>query len=185
MLSLLILVVLRLFDDVLLLLLCAATSPSGEADDEAESETETQRLTIFNMYRSMLHSLTDKSDLKFLINSIARLLGNVHEAQNTYLPGSTKQISSYQEILVLLWKLLDENHEFLNELLHNDKLMPMTVSLLFMMWSGRLDPAKVGIYLLSACLPLFLTETFVHLLVSTPSGRFGAHLHIPDVVAVW
>lgn len=91
----------------------------------------------------MLHSLTEKHDLQFLINSITRLLCNVHEAQNTYLPGSTKQISSYQEILVLLWKLLDENQDFLAALLAHEKLMPLTVSLLYMMWSGRLDPAKV------------------------------------------
>ena len=51
-----------------------------------------QRLTVFNIYRSMLHSLTDVADLEFVINAIARLLSNVHEADNTYLPYSTKQV---------------------------------------------------------------------------------------------
>jgi hypothetical protein len=104
-----------------------------------------QRLTLFNIYRSMLHSLSDKPDLEFIVVAVTRLLSNVHESQNTYLPGSTKQISCYQEILVLLWKLLDENHDFLNAVLNHEKLLPLTVSLLYMMWSGRLDPARVGL----------------------------------------
>lgn len=53
------------------------------------------------------------------------------------------QISSYQEILVLLWKLLDENQAFTQALVNHEKLLPLTVSLVYMMWSGRLNPTKV------------------------------------------
>ena len=70
------------------------------------------RLSIFNMYRSMLHSLQAKEDLAFVFNGIATLLNNVPYAEKTLLPYSTKQVACHQEVLVLLWKFLDENQAF-------------------------------------------------------------------------
>lgn len=44
---------------------------------------------------------------------------------------------------MILWKLLDENADFTPVLVSHDKLLPLTVSLVYMMWSGRLHSAKV------------------------------------------
>ena len=50
------------------------------------------RMTLFNIYRSMLHSVNDTSDFDYVITAITRLLSNVHQAENTLLPYSTKQV---------------------------------------------------------------------------------------------
>ena len=54
------------------------------------------------------------------------------------------QVGCYQEILVLLWKFLDENNGFLNYVL-SDKVNVnrLVVPMLYLMWSGRLQPSKV------------------------------------------
>jgi len=36
-------------------------------------------------------------------------LNNIIDANNTYLPGSQKMIECYEEILIILFKFLDEN----------------------------------------------------------------------------
>ena len=71
----------------------------------------------FNMYRSMLAGLTDPSDFDVLFSSIARLLGSVPKADAAMLPFALHQASCYQELLVLLWKLCDENGAFLQHVL--------------------------------------------------------------------
>ncbi len=46
---------------------------------------------------------------------------------------------------MLLWKFLDENHGFLNHVL-TDKdcnVMELIVPMMYLMWSGRLQPSKV------------------------------------------
>lgn len=47
--------------------------------------------------------------LAVIYDGLTRLLSNPLESLQGYLPGATKAIQCYQEILVLLWKLLDEN----------------------------------------------------------------------------
>ena len=42
------------------------------------------------------------------------MLANVHEADNSYLPGSVPRIGIEQELLVLLWKSLEEVRTFLS-----------------------------------------------------------------------
>lgn len=49
-------------------------------------------MTLFNIYRSMLHSLNEAPDMEFIIAGITRLLSNLHESANTYLPGCNKQV---------------------------------------------------------------------------------------------
>jgi hypothetical protein len=60
------------------------------------------------------------------------------------------QVGCYQEILVLLWKFLDENNGFLNYVL-SDKVNVnrLVVPMLYLMWSGRLQPSKVRSWTLS------------------------------------
>jgi hypothetical protein len=49
-------------------------------------------MSIFNLYRSLLHSLTSDADFAFVFKGLSRLLNNVPQADSTYLPYSTKQV---------------------------------------------------------------------------------------------
>jgi hypothetical protein len=42
-----------------------------------------------------------------------RLLNNPHQANATLLPASIKEVSCTQELLILLWKAIDDNKDFL------------------------------------------------------------------------
>lgn len=49
-----------------------------------------------NYYRQLLSSIQTPRELTFIFDGISRLLNNVHEAVNTYIPGSVMQIQFYQ-----------------------------------------------------------------------------------------
>ena len=101
-------------------------------------------MSLFNIYRSMLHSLSEADDYHFVFAGLARLLNNIPQADNTYLPYSTKKVGCFQEILVLLWKFLDENNGFLSYVLSaRANVNQLVVPMMYLMWSGRLQPSKV------------------------------------------
>jgi hypothetical protein len=50
-----------------------------------------------------------QSDMELVLGSFTRLLSTVHEAAVARLPNSYRGIECYQELFVLMWKLLDEN----------------------------------------------------------------------------
>jgi len=59
--------------------------------------------------RECFVSISSPDDLRVVYDGITRLLNNAHEALNTNLPSSIKRVQCQQEVLVLFWKLLDEN----------------------------------------------------------------------------
>ncbi|KAI9918457.1 hypothetical protein PsorP6_011960 [Peronosclerospora sorghi] len=123
--------------------------------------------TRANVYRTLLASIQRPDDLHLLFTGLARLLNNYHESLRTLLPNSIKQIQCHQEVLVLVWKLLDENPSFLNYVLHRADVNQLVVPLLFFMYEGRQEPAKVG--MLHIC-------TFILLLLSGERA-FGVALN--------
>ncbi|RYY86564.1 hypothetical protein EON63_05485 [archaeon] len=75
----------------------------------------------FNIYRKLLCDIHSPSDLQFIYTGFVRLLHNVYEAENTYLPHSITCIHTQQELLVLLWKFIEEVPAFLPYILkHGD-----------------------------------------------------------------
>ena len=75
----------------------------------------------FNVYRKLLCDINSPSDLQFIYTGFVRLLHNVYEAENTYLPHSITCIHTQQELLVLLWKFIEEVPAFLPYILkHGD-----------------------------------------------------------------
>lgn len=67
----------------------------------------------FNVFRRLLSNIESVDELNFLFKGFSRLLNNVHQAQCTYLPYSITKIDVEQELLVLLWKCLEDIPKFM------------------------------------------------------------------------
>ncbi|KAF4317519.1 hypothetical protein G195_009100 [Phytophthora kernoviae 00238/432] len=147
----------------------------GSATPKRRSSSVTSRSSnpIFdgvpNVYRNLLASLERHEDFQLIFTGLSRLLNNYHESMNTLLPNSVKQIKCHQELLVLLWKMLDENTSFLHYVLKKADVNQLVVPLLFLMYEGRQEPAKVG--MIHIC-------TFILLLLSGERD-FGVNLNKP------
>ncbi|KAF0344411.1 ubp5 interacting protein ftp10 [Gigaspora margarita] len=95
----------------------------------------------FRYYASKLHR---SQDFQFLMDGIYRILSNPMQANNTYLPGSTKQIRCHQEMLMLLWKFLEINKRFRNYLLETDRVLDILIVLLYYSMENKHDQAQLG-----------------------------------------
>jgi hypothetical protein len=74
-----------------------------------------------------------------------RLLNNVHQAESSYLPYSITRIGIEQELLVLLWKCLEEIPKFMNYILKSCDITDILVPICYFMLEGRKDSSKVGL----------------------------------------
>eukprot|EP00501_MAST-03F_sp_TOSAG23-6_P000215 GSMAST32.ASY1.ANO1.218.1 assembled CDS len=120
-----------------------------------------------NLYLQLLSNIHQTADMHFIYNGIATLLNNVHESVNTYLPNSTKKIECHQEILTLLWKLLDCNSVFLTYILQFEDISKIVLPIAHIMATGRNSPSSLGE--IHIC-------TFILLLLSGKRG-FGVALN--------
>uniref|UniRef100_K3W5H3 HID1 domain-containing protein n=1 Tax=Globisporangium ultimum (strain ATCC 200006 / CBS 805.95 / DAOM BR144) TaxID=431595 RepID=K3W5H3_GLOUD len=120
-----------------------------------------------NVYRQLLSRIERPEDFFLIFAGLSRLLNNYHQSMSTILPNSIKQIKCHQELLVLLWKLLDENKGFLQYVLKKADVNQLVVPLLFLMYEGRQEPSKVG--MIHIC-------TFILLLLSGERD-FGVNLN--------
>lgn len=62
-----------------------------------------------NAFRHYMSKLHRKQDFEFLFNGIHRLLTNPMTAINTYLPGSTKRVGCYVDVMMMCWRLIETN----------------------------------------------------------------------------
>jgi hypothetical protein len=67
----------------------------------------------FNIFRKLLGGIDSPDQLNFMFRGFSRLLNNVHQSQTTYLPYSVTRIDIEQELMVLLWKCLEEVPKFM------------------------------------------------------------------------
>jgi len=123
----------------------------------------------FNIFRTLLARLDSSKELTFIYKGFVRLLRNVYESKSTYLPNSLAKLECFQELLVLLWKLLEENPLFMNHLLTQCDVNEIVVPICFLMYQSRRDPARIG--LVHIC-------TFV-LLKLSGERSFGVNLNKP------
>jgi len=140
---------------VLIVLLDFGPQLAGVEEDQAEEEGKKEAKAAEsgdevprNVYRELLADLgkeENSHDLDDIYNGIVRLLNNVHESLNVYLPGSVMSIECHQEVLVLLWKLLEENELFMPHILKNCDVTQLVIPVCYFMFEARRDPAKVGL----------------------------------------
>ncbi|GBG25396.1 Protein HID1 [Hondaea fermentalgiana] len=144
------------------------------AEDDRFADLCLHNLLIFlevnswaNLYRRLLGDISSPREFAFLYENLVRLLNTVLRAQNTYLPGSQKGIDSYQEVLVLLWKIFDSNKAFIDYVLRHGDVGKLMQPISYFLWRGRKRATDVG--LIHIC-------TFVALLLSGERS-FGVALN--------
>ncbi|CAG8509868.1 1865_t:CDS:10 [Ambispora gerdemannii] len=96
----------------------------------------------FRYYTSKLHRT---QDFQFLMDGIYRILSNPMQANNTYLPGSSKPIRCHPETLMLCWKLLEINKRFRAYLLETDRVLDVLIVILYYALENKQDPAQNGL----------------------------------------
>ncbi len=135
-----------------------------------------------NVFRNLIRSLSSEADFAFLFGGFSRLLNSHHEALNTYLPNSMKQIGFHQELLVLFWQIADGNKAFLKYCREKRDIKEIVLPCLYFMWSSRALPSKIG--LVHMC-------TFILLLLSGDrsfgvalNARYDEHLPLIDMPTV-
>eukprot|EP00004_Rigifila_ramosa_P022164 TRINITY_DN6004_c0_g1_i1.p1 TRINITY_DN6004_c0_g1~~TRINITY_DN6004_c0_g1_i1.p1 ORF type:complete len:976 (-),score=252.71 TRINITY_DN6004_c0_g1_i1:80-3007(-) len=147
----------------------SAASASERPVTASSVSVAQNRASDTHVFQWALSSISASRDFAFLLDGIARLLGNPLAAASTYLPASTKEIECYQELLVLLWRLLHLNPDFVQYFLESDHLLSVLVSTVFYLSESRRDQAKLG--LAHVCL-------FVLLLLSG-ERKFSVKLNVP------
>lgn len=123
----------------------------------------------FNIFRTLLARMDSTKELTFVFNGFARLLKNVYQSKNTYLPNSSVKLECFQELLVLLWKILEENPIFMSHILTKCNINQVIVPICYLMYQSRRDPSQIG--LVHIC-------TFV-LLKLSGERSFGVTLNKP------
>lgn len=128
----------------------------------------------FNIFRKVLSKIDSPDHLTFMYKGFVRLLNNVHQAENSYLPYSVTRVSIEQELLILLWKCLEEIPRFMTYILKHCDINEIVVPICYFMLEGRKDPAKVGLMYLC---------TFT-LLKLSGERNFGVALNKPYAVSL-
>jgi hypothetical protein len=64
---------------------------------------------IDNAFRHYMSKLHRPKDFEFLVDGLYRILVNPMTAVNTYLPGSTKRVSCFVEVMMFCWRLIEIN----------------------------------------------------------------------------
>mmetsp|Transcript_7122 Transcript_7122/g.14897 ORF Transcript_7122/g.14897 Transcript_7122/m.14897 type:complete len:865 (+) Transcript_7122:177-2771(+) len=143
--------------------------PVTNEDGEPVVEFDEAARGGFNIFRTLLARIDSGRELSFIFKGFVRLLRNVYESQNTYLPNSKAKLECFQELLVLFWKLLEENPLFTNHILTQCDTNEVIVPICYLMYQSRRDPARIG--LVHIC-------TFV-LLKLSGERSFGVNLNKP------
>ncbi len=123
----------------------------------------------FNIFRVLLARINNGKDLNTLHQGFVRILRNLYESKGTLLPNSQARLECHQELLILLWKTLDENPLFLDFILTRCDVCELVVPLCYLMYVSRRDGAQVG--LIHIC-------TFI-LLKLSGERSFGVSLNRP------
>ncbi|KAL7550976.1 hypothetical protein ACHAWF_014186 [Thalassiosira exigua] len=123
----------------------------------------------FNVFRVLLARIDNGKDLDTLYRGFVRLLRNMFETKSALLPSSQVRLECHQELLILLWKALEENPLFLDFVLTRCDVCELVVPICYLMYVSRRDDAQVG--LIHIC-------TFV-LLKLSGERSFGVGLNRP------
>ncbi|KAI7852075.1 high-temperature-induced dauer-formation protein-domain-containing protein, partial [Circinella umbellata] len=135
-----------------------STAPELELDETSD-----------NSFRHYLSKLHRAQDFQFLIDGIYRILSNPMQANNTYLPGSTKRVRCHVEMMMLCWKLLEINQRFRSYLMETERALDLMVVLVYYSMENKLDPAQVGLVRMCA----FILQTL------SSDRTFGVKLNRP------
>lgn len=127
--------------------------PVQDPNKEPLVEFETASKGGFNIFRTLMARMDSAAELDFVFEGFSRLLKNVYQQQSGYLPNSAPKLECFQELLVLLWKFLEENPLFMNHVLTKCNINELLVPICFLMYKSRRDPAQIGlVHICTFCL---------------------------------
>ena len=146
-------------------------SPESVINNENEPVVEFDEASKggFNIFRTLVARIDTARELTIVYEGFAHLLKNVYEGKSNYLPSSSAKLECFQELLVLLWKFLEENPLFMTHILTSCNVNKIIVPICYLMYQSRRDPAQIG--LVHIC-------TFV-LLKFSGERSFGVSLNKP------
>jgi hypothetical protein len=122
----------------------APTASSADAEG-ASSAAAPRMVQQFNIYRSLVAGMNNATDFDMIFDGISRILATISSAEQSLLPGAYSAPAVAQEVLVLLWKLLDESPEFVKYILDHCDVTTVVGPILYLMWMGRSNITKVGL----------------------------------------
>lgn len=147
----------------------AAADAETKAEAQPTAGVATSATATQNVFRNLLARIDSPEDFDFIFSGLSRLLNNTHEAQSTVMPGALMQVECYAELLVLFWKLMEENPAFLPHVLEHCDVTKLLVPILFLMYQSRRDPARVGLVHICTFILLKLSgERAFCVLLNTP-----------------
>lgn len=123
----------------------------------------------FNTYRILLSRIRTRRELTLIFKGFARLLKTSYEGKSGYMNTSAKLMKCHQELLILLWKILEENPLFMQHILTQMDINELVVPMCYLMFTSRRDPARIG--LVHIC-------TFI-LLKLSGERSFGVNINKP------
>ena len=98
-----------------------------------------------NIFHHLARRIAAAEEFDLLFLCFARVLNNLHEANSAILPGSVGQTELHQELLVLLWKLLELCPAFEAHVLARCDVCRLVTPICYLMLESRRDPSRVGL----------------------------------------
>ncbi|KAI8334287.1 high-temperature-induced dauer-formation protein-domain-containing protein [Chlamydoabsidia padenii] len=121
------------------------TSPVSVELQSILSSVEEINDTHDNPFKHYLSKLHRTQDFKFLMDGIQRILLNPLQANNTYLPRSTKRVQCNVEMMMLCWRLMECNQRFKNYLTETSHALDFMVVLIYYSIESKSNIAQVGV----------------------------------------
>uniref|UniRef100_A0A6U4MU41 HID1 domain-containing protein n=1 Tax=Hemiselmis andersenii TaxID=464988 RepID=A0A6U4MU41_HEMAN len=135
----------------------AAASGTVSTQQVLDTVKTEQKEASGNSFREALRTANSEADVSFMFRGMSRLLNNPSQASATYFVGSIKEIGCTQELLIVLWKLIDENKDFLAYILRACDVNEIVVPVVLAMFEARKDPSKIGLIHISTFVMLLLS----------------------------
>lgn len=138
-------------------------SPPSDATDSAfhssipsvgPDETESRG---FNVFRRILGRVDDSVSLTFMFNGFSRLLNNLPQSDGSFLPYSIPRVEIAQELLLLLWKCIEECPAFVPHVFRECDVTELLLPICYLMLSGRRDGSQTGLVYICTFLLLRLS----------------------------
>lgn len=136
-----------------------------------------------NAFRHYMSKLHRKQDFEFLMDGIQRLLTNPMTAVNTYLPGSTKRVGCYIDVMMVCWRLLETNTRFIKYLVETDRVLDLTVCLVFHAVDNKDKLSQIGLMRMCAFMLQTLSSSKEYSLkLNKP---FATHSSLPASIRIY
>ena len=114
-------------------------------------------ISVPNLFRKCMLAITSVEDMHVVFIGLTTILNYSYEAVDSTLPYSYKNVDNFEEVTVLLWKLLDENKSFRDYVLQQQDILLIIRPLLYFMYLYKSDASKLGLLLASSFILLLLS----------------------------